>query len=458
MSGSREEPNVDPPGSDQPDELRPALTLLDATMINVGTMVASAIFIVPAVIARNFSGTFPTILVWIAGALVSLCGALCVAELGAAMPKAGGQYVYLGRAYGSIWGYLYGWGSSVIINPASIAAIGVGFATYLAYFLPIGPVGIKVAAVGSIVALTFLNCFGLKLGAITQDILTVAKIVAAVGIIIICFAAPSGSIANFKPFWPTESWSQLIAPFGVAMVAVLWAYDGWIEITYVGSEIKNPARDMPLSIILSTVLVSLLYIGVALAMTYVLGQPGVARSERVAADATTVVLGTAGATVISAAILLSTLGANNGIIFTAARIPYAMAKRGEFFRWAGKVSPGYAVPVTSLVVQGVWSAMLALSGTYDQLATYVVFVSFLFYGMSCGAVILLRRREPGMPRPYRAWGYPITPLIFIAFALFIVANTIVEQPVESAKGAALLGAGLVFYRLFGWHRSSDRKA
>jgi amino acid transporter len=322
--------------------------------------------------------------------------------------------------------------------------------------MPMGDVGVKATAVTSIAALTALNCFGLKLGAITQNVLTIIKIGSAIGLIAICFLLPGGSAANLQPFWPTESIGAMVGKFGVAMVAVLYAYDGWVEITYVGSEMRRPERDMPLSIIVSTLLVAALYIGVAIAFTWVLGHAAVGRSPRVAADAATAVLGTLGATVVTVSILISTLGANNGIVFTAARIPYAMAKDGQFFRWAGEVSPKYAVPVTSLIVQGGVSSLLALSGTYIQLTTYVVFVSFLFYGMSAAAVIILRRREPGLARPYRTWGYPVTPLVFIVFAGYLIWNTIVEQPGDSAIGAGLLALGLVFYYGFGWHRAEER--
>jgi len=444
---------VSPPAAET--ELKPELTLLDATMINVGTIVASAIFLVPSSIAAGFQSVFPTVLVWVAGAVVSLFGAFSMAELGAAMPKAGGQFAYLKRAFGPVWGYLYGWGASVIINPASIAAIAVGFATYLAHFIPLGDWGIKAAAVVSIVGLTVVNCFGVKTGAVTQNVFTLIKIAAAIGLIAVCFLLPGGSSSNFRPFWPTEPVGALIAPLGVAMIAVLYAYDGWMEITYVGSEMKRPDRDMPLSIILSTVLVSALYVGAAVALTYVLGHSGVARSTRVAADAATVVIGPIGAGAIAAAILISTLGANNGIVFTSARIPYAMARDGQFFRWAGQVSPRYRVPVIALIVQGIWSCLLVFSGTYNQLATYVIFVSFLFYAMSCAAVIVLRIHEPGMRRPYRTWGYPVTPIVFILFAGYLIWNTIVQQPRDSTMGLGLLALGLVFYFGLGWHRPRD---
>ncbi len=435
-----------PPASPRGDDgLRRQLGLFDATMINVGTIIGSSIFIVPASIAAAFSGSFPTILVWIAGGLVSLCGALCVAELGAAMPRAGGQYVYLQRAFGPLWGYLYGWGAAVVINPASIAFVAVGFATYLGFFLPLSALAVKLIAAGSILLLTLINCFGLRVGALTQDVVTILKIAAVAALIVVCLLLPGGSTANFQPLWPHEPLGALIGPFGLAMILVLGAYDGWIEITYVGSELKRPGRDMPLSIVLSTLVVSLLYIGVSIAVLYVLGQAATAKSPMVAADAVRVVLGPVGGGLLTVAVLLSTLGCNNGMVFTAPRIPYAMALRGNFFAWAGRLNPRYATPNTALVVQGFWAALLALSGTYNQLITYMVFVSFLFYTLSCAAVVVLRRREPALDRPYRAWGYPVTPVVFILFSGYLIVNTIREAPMDAAIGAALLLAGLPVY-------------
>jgi APA family basic amino acid/polyamine antiporter len=434
--------------------LRRELGLLDATMINVGTIIGSSIFIVPASIAAAFSSSLPTILVWVAGALVSLCGALCLAELGAAMPRAGGQFVYLEKAFGPIWGYLYGWAASVIINPASIAAVAVGFATYLGFFLPLGPGSLKLVAVGLVLGLTALNYFGLRTGANTQNVLTGIKIAAVGGLILACFLLPGGQGGNFAPFWPSESAGALVAPLGVAMIGVLFAFDGWIEVTYVGSEVKDPGRIMPRSIVLSTVIVGVLYLGVSVGVLYVLGREATAGSGFVAADAMRVVLGGTGAGLITLAVLVSTSGSVNGMIFTAARIPFAMAEEGKFFRWAGRLDSRYDAPNAVLVVQGVWSALLALSGTYLQLAGYVVFASFLFYALSCAAVIRLRRRDPAMPRPYRAWGYPATPLVFIAFSGYLIGNTILAAPRDAAIGAGLLLVGLPVY----WYcRARDRQ-
>jgi len=433
-------------------ELKRQLGLLDSTMINVGTIIASAIFIVPSTIASQLHASAPAILVWVVGGAVSLLGALAVAELGAAMPKAGGLYAYLGEAYGPVWGYLYGWTAGVVINPASIAAIAVGFATYVGFFLPLGAAGIKAVAILSIVALTVLNCLGVKPGTVTQNVLTLIKIGLVAALIVIGFVLPGGSAANFEPLWPAASLGSLIAPFGIAMVAVLWAYDGWIEITYVGGEVKDPGRNLPRSIVLATLIAVALYCLVTASFTYVLSPSRMAASPLVASDAAQVTLGRAGAGLVAVAIMLSTLGSNNGIVLTAARIPYAMARDGLLPRALARVNPRFVTPVTSLVVQGVIAIALtwisiepSWKDTYGRLFTYVVLGEFIFYALSAGAVIVLRRRAPEMPRPYRTWGYPVTPLVFVLFSVWLIWNTAREQLLDFAVGMALMLVGLPWY-------------
>jgi len=433
-------------------ELKRQLGFLDSTMINVGTIIASAIFIVPSTIASQLHASAPAILVWVVGGAVSLLGALAVAELGAAMPKAGGLYAYLGEAYGPVWGYLYGWTAGVVINPASIAAIAVGFATYVGFFLPLGAAGIKAVAILSIVALTVLNCLGVKPGTVTQNVLTLIKIGLVAALIVIGFVLPGGSAANFEPLWPAASLGSLIAPFGIAMVAVLWAYDGWIEITYVGGEVKDPGRNLPRSIVLATLIAVALYCLVTASFTYVLSPSRMAASPLVASDAAQVTLGRAGAGLVAVAIMLSTLGSNNGIVLTAARIPYAMARDGLLPRALARVNPRFVTPVTSLVVQGVIAIALtwisiepSWKDTYGRLFTYVVLGEFIFYALSAGAVIVLRRRAPEMPRPYRTWGYPVTPLVFVLFSVWLIWNTAREQLLDFAVGMALMLVGLPWY-------------
>lgn len=444
-------------------DLKRELGLFDAVMINAGTMIASAIFIVPATVAAAVQGTAIMTLVWVVGGIVSLLGALSVAELAAAYPEAGGQYAYLREAYGTVWAFLYGWANFSVINTASITAIAVGFAKYVGFFTPLSEPAIRIIAILSIVALTFLNCRGVRLGATTQNVLTVLKIGALCALILTSFVLPGGSASHFQPLWPSGTFGQLIGPFGVAMVAVLWAYDGWIETTYVGSEIVNPGRNLPRSIILSTVIVMVLFVLASVAFAYVLGPGGMAGSALVASDAAKVTMGSLGALLVAVAILISTLGANNGIILTAARIPYAMARQGMFFRAQGLVNPRFGTPVVALVTQGVIASVLTLvprcvfgicspRPLYDQLATYVVFAQFVFYALSAGAVIRLRRTAPHLERPYRTWGYPVTPIVFIAFAVWLVYNTIVETPKDSAIGAGIILLGLPGY--YYWRRGA----
>jgi APA family basic amino acid/polyamine antiporter len=450
-----------------PADLKRELTLFDAIMLNAGTTIASAIFLVPATVAAEVHGSLLITAVWVIGGLVSLLGALSVAELAAMYPEAGGQYAYLREAYGKLPAFLYGWANFSVINTASIAAIAVGFARYIAFFTPLSETAIRVVAILSIVALTLLNCRGVRLGATTQNVFTVLKIGALFVIILTAFILPGGSASNLQPLAPTTGFSQWIAPFGVAMVAVLWAYDGWIESTYVGSEVLNPGRNLPRSIILATLMVIAVYTLTSIAYMYVLSPSAMAGSEHVASDAAKVTMGSLGATFVVVAILISTLGANNGIILSAARIPYAMARQGTFFKSQGVLHTRFGTPVVALLTQGLVASALTLvpqcisipgvvsicspRPLYDQLATYVVFAQFVFYALSAGAVIRLRRRAPDTPRPYRTWGYPFTPIVFIIFAVWLVANTIVATPKDSAIGAGLILLGLPGF--YYWRRA-----
>jgi len=430
--------------SDQP-KLKRVLSLLDATMINVGGIIGSGIFMVPATVAMFTGSSSLFFMVWIAGGIVSLFGALSVAELGAAMPRAGGQYVYLSEAYGPVWGYLYGWSAVAVINTASIAAVGVAFSEYLRFFFPITDVSIKGIAVVTIVLLTIINILDVKSGARFQNLFTISKLGAIFGIIILGLVMEGGSNQNLSPFFSDQSFTKLVGPLGLAMVSVLWTFDGWIFITYVAGEVKNPGRNIPLSLIFCMLIVVSIYLLLNYVLIYTLGFTGMNGSDLVVSDAAFVFLGNKGAAIVTLIILISLIGANNGFVLTSARINYAMAKDKLFFHQASQIHPKFKSPANALIIQCVWACLLTFTGTFNQLITYIIFASWIFYGMSAGAVIILRNKKPDMERPYKTPVYPWIPIIFILFAIFLTINTIMEAPRDAAIGAGIILAGLPMY-------------
>jgi APA family basic amino acid/polyamine antiporter len=432
--------------------MKRTLTLLDSTMINVGTIIGSGIFLVPTTIALYMYSTSLTLLVWLVAGILTLFGALSMAELGAAMPRAGGQYVYLKEAYGPFWGFLYGWSSFWVINSASIAALAVAFATYLGHFYSLTPLQIKLIAITAITAFTLLNTYGLRTGVWVQNIITFLKIGALLAIIFLGIFLSGGETANFLPLLPDRDFSSLVPLFGLALVAALWSYDGWIEVTYIGGEVKNPGRNIPRSLLLSTLVLIVIYILVNVTFIFLLSLPVIAQSQMVASEAVSVVLGSAGTTLVVIIILVSTLGGVHVNVLTSPRIYYAMAQDKLFFKSLAEIHPKHGTPALSLIISGIWSSLLVFSGTFYQIITYVVFVSWIFYAMSCAAVIILRYKQPELKRPYRTWGYPIVPMIFILLSGFLVINTIVSSPLNALIGAGLILTGLPAYLY--WKRKS----
>ena len=430
--------------SDQP-RLKRVLSLMDATMINAGGIIGSGIFMVPATVALYTASSSLFFMVWILGGVVSLFGALSVAELGAAMPKAGGQYVFLNEAYGPVWGYLYGWSAVVVINTASMAAVGVAFAEYLKFFYTISDLAVKEIAIFSIILLTIINIVDVKSGARFQNVFTFAKLGAILGVILLGLFLEGGSTQNFSPLFTDRPPLSLIGPLGLAMVAVLWTFDGWIFVTYVAGEVKNPKRNIPLSLIFCMVIVVTVYLALNTVLVYVLGFDQMIGSELVMADAASKFIGGKGAAIVTIIILISLIGANNGFILTSARINYAMARDNRFFKQAAIIHPKFQSPANALIIQCIWACILTFSGTFNQLITYIIFASWIFYGMSAGAVIILRKKKPDMERPYQIPFYPWIPIIFILFAIFLTVNTILEAPRDAAIGTGLILAGLPLY-------------
>ena len=426
--------------------LKRVLSLTDAIMINVGGILGSGIFMVPATVALYTLSSSLFFLVWIIGGIVSLFGALSVAELGAAMPKAGGQYVFLNKAYGPLWGFLYGWTAVAVINTASIAAVAMAFSEYLGFFFVLSRFEIKVIAILSIVILTIINIIDVKSGARFQNLFTYTKISAISIVILLGLTLNGGSLNNFYPMIIDKSFFSLVGPLGLAMVAVLWTFDGWIFVTYVAGEVKDPGRNIPLSIILCMVIVLSIYLALNYVLVYVLGFDKMIGSELVMSDAASVFLGGKGAAIITVIILISLIGANNGFVLTSARINYAMSKDGLFFKQASTIHSKFKSPANALLMQCAWSSILTLTGTFNQLITYIIFASWIFYAMSAGAVIILRNKLPDLKRPYKTPLYPWIPITFIFFAVFLTINTILEAPRDAVIGSVLILTGLPFYK------------
>ena len=426
--------------------LKRVLSLTDAIMINVGGILGSGIFMVPATVALYTLSSSLFFLVWIIGGIVSLFGALSVAELGAAMPKAGGQYVFLNKAYGPLWGFLYGWTAVAVINTASIAAVAMAFSEYLGFFFVLSRFEIKVIAILSIVILTIINIIDVKSGARFQNLFTYTKISAISIVILLGLTLNGGSLNNFYPMIIDKSFFSLVGPLGLAMVAVLWTFDGWIFVTYVAGEVKDPGRNIPLSIIFCMVIVLSIYLALNYVLVYVLGFDKMIGSELVMSDAASVFLGGKGAAIITVIILISLIGANNGFVLTSARINYAMSKDGLFFKQASTIHSKFKSPANALLMQCAWSSILTLTGTFNQLITYIIFASWIFYAMSAGAVIILRNKLPDLKRPYKTPLYPWIPITFIFFAVFLTINTILEAPRDAFIGSVLILTGLPFYK------------
>lgn len=439
-----------------PDEkqgLARELGLFDALMINIGTILGSAIFVVPAMILAETGSPMKALAVWLAAGVLSWCGAVTIAELGVLFPKAGGLYVYLEEAYSPFLGYLYGWTLFSVIQTASIAAVSVAMMTYVAYLIPMTALQIKVWSILLILALSVWNCRSLRTSATTQNLFTIAKLVGVGLIAIVCLALGSqGLFIQENTILLPQSGSPLLG-FGLALVAALWAFDGWISVTFVGGEVRRPDRFLPISLSLSVVILVAIYLIVNLGFLATLTLDSMAASERVAADAVEAILGGAGGAFVAATVAVSCFAALNGFIFTGARVYYAMAQDGAFFSSFGKLSKN-RVPVNAVLAQGVWASLIALTGTYDQLFTYVVVDSWLFYALAAAGVFVLRRRRPDLSRPYRAIGYPVVPLAFVLVSGALLVTAFIADPRDALIGLGIMAVGIPLYPV--WRR--DRGA
>ena len=496
--------------SHQDQELVKGLGLTSATMLVMGSMIGSGIFIVSAEIAREVDSPALLIAAWAVTGFMTIVGALCYGELAAMMPRAGGQYVYLREALGPLWGFLYGWTLFMVIQTGTIAAVGVAFGKFLGVFFPavsssnwivhfwkvppvhVGPmvlgnmdVGLNtqnLVAILVVVALSVINIFGIKTGAAIQNVFTTAKVSTLLGMVFLgLFLGRNAQAlaANFEgSFWRNAGlWAQhnigggvlvsTLTALAVAQVGSLFSADAWNNVTFTAGEVKNPKRNLPLSLALGTGVVIALFISCNFIYLNTLPLDGVrngatvlergiqyATEDRVATAVLTQMFGSLGGFLMAAAIMLSAVGCNNGLILAGARVYYAMAKDGLFFRSVARLHPTYKTPAVSLMVQMIWTCVLCVSGSYGQLLDYIIFAVLVFYILTILGLFVLRRTHPGAPRPYRAIGYPVLPAIYIVMALFIDVVLLRFKPQYTWPGLGIVLVGIPVYYL--WSRSAEQ--
>lgn len=431
-------------------ELDRTLGLRDLTFIVVGTVIGSGIFIVPATVLQQTGGTVgPALLVWLAGGVLSLLGALTYGELGAARPHAGGLYDYVRDAFGPLPAFLYGWTLFFAIGSGSVATLAVAAAAYAQQAAPIGPGAARLIAPGLILLVAAINVRGTRHSAGVQTWATLVKVGAIVAMSVALMLAGSPVAAPGETrVWPAGLTTGLVQGAGLAMVGVLWAYEGWQYVTFSAGETVEPQRTFPRAIVLGTTVLIGLYLLANVAYVAALGASAAAASERVAADAVAARFGPQAAAAIAAAIVVSMFGAANGVTLTASRAYYAMARDGLFFRCLGEVHPRFGTPALSVAASSAWAMVLAATGTFEQLLTYVVFVGWIFYALGAGAVFVFRQRQPEVERPFRVPAYPWTPALFVTASAAIVLNTLATRPYEAIAGLGVVGLGAPAFLLW----------
>jgi basic amino acid/polyamine antiporter, APA family len=461
-------------------ELVKGLGLLDCTTIVMGSMIGSGIFIVAAEIAREVGSPGLFLLSWIISGVMTVSAAVTYGELAAMMPKAGGQYVYLREAFSPLFGFLYGWTLFLVIQTGTVAAVAVAFGKFMGYFfhwisetnylLNFG----SMTVLGHPVALTFstqqalaiavlmglgaVNILGLRTGAWIQNIFTVLKVGALVGLVGVGLwwqSSRTGTAVVHTSFWGHVHWdTATLTVLAVALVGPLFSSDAWNNVTFTGAEVKNAKRNLPLALLIGTVIVCSIYFFTN--VIYIRALPFAAiqhaPEDRVGTAVMEAMLGSKGARLMAAAIVISTFGCMNGMSLAGARVYYAMAKDRLFFSKVGKINPKYHTPGVSLMVQAVWASLLTMSGTYNQLLDYVIFAVLLFYILTILGLFRLRRTRPDAPRPYRAWGYPFVPVLYIVLALFIEWALLMHRPARSLAGLGIVAVGIPIYFL--WQRRS----
>ena len=439
------------PSISSPTDLPRRLGLIDSLSIVIGVVIGAGIFLVPNLVARELKSIPAILSVWIFGGIISFFGALACAELGTALPSTGGQYVFLREAYGPMTGFLCGWSMFVVARSAQVAWLAVTMMLYVSYLHPLSPLIAKLLGITVITIFTAINYRGVTVGAAVQNVFTFAK-VAGLAIIIVAAFLWHGTKAASAPIASGFS----LGGFGTALIACLLAFDGWVQVSFVAGEIRNPRRNILLALSVGTLACIALYLLANIAYLRVLQVSEIASSDYVGASVAERVLGSIGGRFVSVIVLVSITAALNGCFMTSPRVYFAQARDGLFFRKFADVHPRYQTPAFAIVAQGLWALVLLLTGSYESLLDYAMIAMWLFYGLMVGGVIILRRTQPELERPYRMWGYPATPVLFILITGWFLVNMLVTRPFPAAAGLLLTASGIPVYWL--WVRARKQAA
>ncbi|MEY2414339.1 MAG: basic amino acid/polyamine antiporter, family [Acidobacteriaceae bacterium] len=431
---------------DAPRTLVRTLRLRDLELLIVGAIIGSGIFVVPGAILRQVDYSVGlAAAIWVAGGVLSWLGAMTYAELAAAKPESGGLYVYIRDCFGPFSAFLYGWSIFAAISSGTVASLAVAFSNYLATVIPLNFWEAKLVSVCVIVVVTTVNVLGTRSGAGLQNWTTAIKLLMTIGICVVLLLLGREYSAIPGALWTSTVSGSMFSKFGLAMVSVLWAYEGWQFVTYTAGETLEPQKNFPRALFSSVLFVSALYILANLGYLAALGPEKAGRSETIAASAFAIVLGPAAAKIIALTILISVFSAINSVLLTAPRVLYAMASDGLFLRKLSRVHPRFRTPAYAIVAMGAWSAILSCMGGFQQLIKYTMFVAWIFYGLGAASIFLYRRKYPTLERAYRVPGYPWTPIVFVAAAAALVLNVIFSTPRDAAIGLGMVAMGMPAY-------------
>ena len=429
------------------------LGLWSAVAVLIGSTIGSGIFRVPATIAERLQYPGPVFLAWVIGGLVALFGALTLAELGGALPRSGGVFAYILEGFGPLPAFLFGWSEITVIRASALGAIATIFAEYLGYFVQLTPMQVRWAAAVAVVAVGLLNYVGVNRAAVIMNLTTVAKYTALAALALLAFTVGEGSTAHFRPVWGPSINISLIA---TALIAIMWTYDGWADLSFIGGEVKNPGRTLPMALIIGTSGILLIYLLLNVAYVYLVPLPDMAESPLIAATAAEKIplLGRFAGGAISAVVMLSCFSTLIGSMMTGPRIFFAMADRGLFFRSIARVSPRYQSPSVAIWLATGLGVVYVLLNDFQQLADKFILGIWPFYALAVGAVFVLRRTRSDLPRPYRTWGYPLVPFLFLLASVGMVVNALVTEPRDTGITFAIILAGVPAY--FAWRAWSER--